>query len=112
MNRILICLLSVLFVLAAFQPSQAYPGSGARFEASSEGAVAVESVSTREVIDKWLIGWSTAQANSVQEMCEQESGCDPSQYAPEARPKTSFGWDGAENINQTGDWARGPRANA
>ena len=60
-------------------------------------------------IDAWLTAWSTAQASSVRETCEQEPGCDPGQYAPEARPETSFGWDGAQAIERIDDWARGPR---
>ena len=75
----------------------------------SEVAASAEPDPTREAIDDWLIGWSTAQASSVQESCEQDPGCDPSQYAPEARPETTFGWDGAESVEPTADWARGPR---
>ena len=63
----------------------------------------------RPVIDGWLTGWSTAQAASVRETCEKDPGCDPSKYTPEARPETSFGWDGAQSIEKTADWARGPR---
>ena len=63
----------------------------------------------RSAIDEWLTAWSTSQAASVREICEREPGCDPSKYTPEARPETSFGWDGAQSIEKTADWARGPR---
>jgi hypothetical protein len=63
-------------------------------------------------IDDWFTRWSTAQAASLQETCRGESGCDPSEYAPSARPGTSFGWDGAQSVNRIEDWARGPRYNA
>lgn len=60
-------------------------------------------------INKWLTSWSKAQASSARETCEKEAGCDPAKYAPEARPETSFGWDGAQSIQRIEDWAKGPR---
>lgn len=66
----------------------------------------------RSVIDAWMIRWSEKQAASIQEVCEQESGCDPTQYLPSAEPETSFGWDGADRIEKTHDWAEGPRYHA
>jgi hypothetical protein len=60
-------------------------------------------------IDSWLTEWSTRQAASTQETCRAEPGCDPDEYAASARPETSFGWDGAQSVQQTEDWARGPR---
>lgn len=108
-NRILIYLISLLVGLGVCQPVEAHPEFGIRSKALFGLDSATEPDSTRKVIDEWLIGWSIAQANSVQETCEQDPGCNPSQYAPEAQPTTTFGWDGAENIEQTADWARGPR---
>ena len=63
----------------------------------------------RATIDAWVIGWSAAQTASVRETCEQDPGCDSSQYTPEARPETTFGWDGAQEIERIEDWAKGPR---
>ena len=60
-------------------------------------------------IDSWLTEWSTRQATSIQETCRAEPECDPDEYAASARPETSFGWDGAQSVQQTEDWARGPR---
>ena len=64
---------------------------------------------TRAAIGAWLTAWSSAQTASVRATCEQESGCDPSQYTPTARPETTFGWDGPQRIERIDDWARGPR---
>jgi hypothetical protein len=33
-------------------------------------------------------------------------------YLSTARPETSFGWDGAQTITRTEDWAEGPRYRA
>jgi hypothetical protein len=63
----------------------------------------------RTAINAWLTAWSTAQAASVRETCEREVGCDARRYLPEARPETTFGWDGAQRIERIDDWARGPR---
>jgi hypothetical protein len=60
-------------------------------------------------INEWLTGWSTAQAASMRATCEKEPGCDPKKYTPEARPETSFGWNGAQDIKRNEDWAKGPR---
>ena len=64
---------------------------------------------TPPAIAAWLSRWSTAQAESVRETCEQEPGCNPSEYMPAARPETTFGWDGPQRVEQIADWARGPR---
>ena len=61
------------------------------------------------VIASWLTNWSRAQAVSVQETCRAEPGCDPKSYEPEARPETTFGWDGPQRVEKVADWARGPR---
>ena len=60
-------------------------------------------------IATWLIKWSGLQAASTQETCRAETGCDPAQYEPSARPETSFGWDGPQSVEKIADWARGPR---
>lgn len=72
----------------------------------------VESPPTGEyppVLASWLTEWSRRQAASVQETCRAEPGCDPSDYEPEARPATTFGWDGPQSVEKVADWARGPR---
>ena len=61
------------------------------------------------VLASWLTEWSRAQAASVRETCRAEPGCDPSDYEPEARPATTFGWDGPQRVEKVADWARGPR---
>ena len=61
------------------------------------------------VIASWLIGFSRTQAAAVQETCRAEPGCNPGDYAPEARPETSFGWDGPQQVEKVDDWAQGPR---
>lgn len=68
------------------------------------------SLPSRGTIDQWLIGWSTAQAASMRETCDLELGCDPSQYLPQARPATTFGWSGASSVKAAPNWAQGPRA--
>lgn len=84
-------------------------GSPADTTPSLEGAVETERDTIQIAINEWLTGWSASQAASVREICETDPDCDPTEYTPEARPETSFGWDGAESVEQIADWARGPR---
>ena len=61
------------------------------------------------VLSAWLTGWSGRQTASVQETCRSEPGCDPNEYTPEARPETTFGWNGPQQVEKIEDWASGPR---
>lgn len=82
----------------------------AQEERSSDvSGLATEMDTIQASVDKWLIGWSTAQAASVRETCESDPNCDPHKYTPEARPETTFGWDGAERVERIVDWAEGAR---
>ena len=86
------------------QPSQEQPP-----EAANVPAPTPKPDPTPAAIGIWLTSWSTAQAASIRATCEQESGCDPSRYMPDARPETTFGWDGPQRVERIADWARGPR---
>jgi hypothetical protein len=84
-------------------------GCGAPDASDQEEARPGAAAETPPAIDAWLTGWSEGQAGSIRETCEQDPQCDSSQYLPEARPETSFGWDGADAVEQIDDWADGPR---
>jgi len=66
-------------------------------------------VSPRAVIDNWLVRWSTAQTASARASCMKDAACNPADYVPQARPETTFGWNGARSIERIPDWAKGPR---
>ncbi len=60
------------------------------------------------VIDLWLTHWSKSQAKEFRRLCKDDSAC-KARNADAARPKTSFGWNGSQEIRPTANWARGRR---
>lgn len=103
-------LVLALAVFGCADTSEDTPATETNDAVQALEAIQQEITAEQRGIDAWLVGWSKKQSASIREQCSSGAlACDPASYLPEARPETTFGWDGASEVTRTTDWARGRR---